>query len=132
MVMTPLLSANMTMRGGGRSRGVTCSVIRWWTAKTLSNNTCRNHPRGVSRNVAAAAAFSTHSQGATTAAAAATARVLLVGTGRMGKIRASILHANPRFDLVGIVDDAPSQGVADGPESLSTTYHVSHTKSCIT
>jgi len=32
------------------------------------------------------------------------ARVLLVGTGRMGELRASLLRSNPRFDLCGIVD----------------------------
>ena len=32
------------------------------------------------------------------------ARVLLVGSGRMGQIRASIIHANPRMQLCGIVD----------------------------
>lgn len=32
------------------------------------------------------------------------AKVALIGTGRMGQIRASILHANPKFDLCGIVD----------------------------
>lgn len=32
------------------------------------------------------------------------ARVLIVGSGRMGQLRASILYANPRFELCGIVD----------------------------
>lgn len=32
------------------------------------------------------------------------ARVILVGSGRMGQIRASLLFANPRFEISGIVD----------------------------
>jgi predicted dehydrogenase len=45
----------------------------------------------------------------TTAAAArqpthAAASVVVVGSGRMGEIRASLLRANPRFHLLGIVD----------------------------
>lgn len=32
------------------------------------------------------------------------ARVILVGNGRMGKIRAGLLYANPRFEISGIVD----------------------------
>lgn len=31
-------------------------------------------------------------------------RVLLVGTGRMGAIRAKILYANPKFDFLGVCD----------------------------
>mmetsp|Transcript_2015 Transcript_2015/g.2964 ORF Transcript_2015/g.2964 Transcript_2015/m.2964 type:complete len:355 (+) Transcript_2015:297-1361(+) len=34
----------------------------------------------------------------------ARAKVVVVGSGRMGQIRSSLLYANPRFDLVGIVD----------------------------
>ena len=36
---------------------------------------------------------------------AASARVLVVGGGRMGQIRAGLLRANPRFELCGIVDN---------------------------
>ena len=32
------------------------------------------------------------------------ARVLLIGSGRMGHIRASTLYANPRFEFCGIID----------------------------
>lgn len=32
------------------------------------------------------------------------ARVILVGNGRMGQIRAGLLYANPKFELSGIVD----------------------------
>lgn len=32
------------------------------------------------------------------------ARVVVMGSGRMGKIRASLLRANPRFEVKGIVD----------------------------
>lgn len=32
------------------------------------------------------------------------AKVLVVGSGRMGNIRASLLYANPRFELCGVVD----------------------------
>jgi hypothetical protein len=34
----------------------------------------------------------------------ARARVILVGSGRMGHIRSSLLYGNPRFELAGIVD----------------------------
>ena len=39
------------------------------------------------------------------------ARVLVVGTGRMGKIRASCVYSNPRFELCGIVDPEISGAV---------------------
>mmetsp|Transcript_44165 Transcript_44165/g.79234 ORF Transcript_44165/g.79234 Transcript_44165/m.79234 type:complete len:97 (-) Transcript_44165:1206-1496(-) len=34
----------------------------------------------------------------------AQARVLLVGSGRMGHIRAKAIYSNPRFEFCGIVD----------------------------
>ena len=48
------------------------------------------------------------------------ARVILVGNGRMGKIRASLLYANPRFEISGIVDTDISAASA-----LADTYRVS-------
>lgn len=48
----------------------------------------------------------------------AKARILLVGSGRMGVIRASIIHANPRMELCGIVD-------ASTPDHLLEQYRVS-------
>jgi myo-inositol 2-dehydrogenase / D-chiro-inositol 1-dehydrogenase len=42
------------------------------------------------------------------------ARVVLVGSGRMGHIRASLLRGNPRLDLVGIVDKDRDAGRALG------------------
>jgi predicted dehydrogenase len=43
------------------------------------------------------------------------ARVLVVGCGRMGQIRAALARANPRFDLCGVVDHdiEKAQGIAD-------------------
>lgn len=32
------------------------------------------------------------------------AKVVVVGSGRMGHIRSSLIYANPRFELCGIVD----------------------------
>ncbi len=32
------------------------------------------------------------------------ARIVLVGTGRMGDIRAKLMYSNPKIDLCGIVD----------------------------
>jgi predicted homoserine dehydrogenase-like protein len=32
------------------------------------------------------------------------AKVVVVGSGRMGQIRSSLIYANPRFELCGIVD----------------------------
>jgi predicted dehydrogenase len=32
------------------------------------------------------------------------AKVVVVGGGRMGHIRSSLIYANPRFELCGIVD----------------------------
>uniref|UniRef100_A0A7S2RZX5 Gfo/Idh/MocA-like oxidoreductase N-terminal domain-containing protein n=1 Tax=Eucampia antarctica TaxID=49252 RepID=A0A7S2RZX5_9STRA len=45
------------------------------------------------------------------------ARVALVGTGRMGQIRAAILYSNPRFDLCGIIDKK-----LDSAKMLATKY----------
>jgi glutamyl-tRNA reductase len=47
------------------------------------------------------------------------ARVLLVGSGRMGHIRAKAIFANPRFDFAGVVD----QNV-DGAKQLADVYRV--------
>ena len=50
------------------------------------------------------------------------AQVLLVGAGRMGQIRAKILHSNPRVDLCGIVDSAGKGG------DLANTYNITEYK----
>ena len=47
------------------------------------------------------------------------ARVAVVGSGRMGHIRTQLIHANPKLQLVGIVDSNLSTGRA-----LAQTYHV--------
>ena len=49
---------------------------------------------------AAAAAAATAALKTTT-----TAKLLLIGSGCMGKIRASVIHCNPNTTLCGIVDD---------------------------
>ena len=46
--------------------------------------------------------------------------VLLVGSGRMGQIRAKAIYANPRFELCGIVDSN-----VDAAAKLGEMYHVS-------
>jgi len=47
------------------------------------------------------------------------ARIVLVGSGRMGQIRASLLYGNPRFDLCGVVDIDTA-----GASSLASKYSV--------
>ena len=47
------------------------------------------------------------------------AKVLLVGSGRMGDIRASLVYANPRMKLCGIVDVNMTAAAA-----LAETYDV--------
>lgn len=47
------------------------------------------------------------------------ARVLLVGSGRMGHIRAKAIFSNPRFEFAGIVDDN-----VDGAKKLADLYRV--------
>lgn len=47
------------------------------------------------------------------------ARVVVVGSGRMGHIRSALLYANPRFDLAGIVDVN-----FDGALDLAQSYQV--------
>ncbi|KAL3801218.1 hypothetical protein HJC23_012618 [Cyclotella cryptica] len=49
------------------------------------------------------------------------ARVLLVGSGRMGHIRAKAIFSNPRFDFAGIVDDN-----VDGAKKLADVYRTPH------
>ena len=48
-------------------------------------------------------------------------RVLLVGTGRMGAIRAKILYANPKFDFLGVCDINLSAA-----KKLADVYSVRH------
>jgi hypothetical protein len=47
-------------------------------------------------------------------------RVLVVGSGRMGQIRASLIDSNPRLKLCGIVDPCSAPG-----ESLAEKHGVS-------
>lgn len=46
-------------------------------------------------------------------------RIVLIGSGRMGQIRAQHLNANPRFDFCGIVDLD-----IEGARKLARTYHI--------
>lgn len=48
------------------------------------------------------------------------ARVLLVGSGRMGQLRAKAIYANPRLELCGIVD-----ANVDAAAKLGEMYRVS-------
>ncbi|KAL7527622.1 hypothetical protein ACHAWF_002250 [Thalassiosira exigua] len=56
--------------------------------------------------------------------AQARARVLLVGSGRMGHIRAKALYSNPRLELAGVVD-ADEEGAA----RLGGVYRAPHYRS---
>ncbi len=47
------------------------------------------------------------------------ARVALIGSGRMGQIRASLMYANPRFDLCGVIDNN-----INAATSLASKYKV--------
>ena len=48
------------------------------------------------------------------------ARVLLVGSGRMGNIRAKALYSSPKYDFVGVVDSN-----VDEAAKLGSMYRVS-------
>ena len=48
------------------------------------------------------------------------ARVLLVGSGRMGNIRAKALYSSPKFDFCGVVDSN-----VDEAAKLGDMYRVS-------
>lgn len=52
------------------------------------------------------------------------ARVLVVGSGRMGQIRCSLLRGNPRFEVRGIVDTnlEAAQMLADKYSVSSLTF----------
>lgn len=47
------------------------------------------------------------------------AKIVLVGTGRMGDIRAKLMYANPKIDLCGVVDIS-----MDAAEKLASKYQV--------
>lgn len=47
------------------------------------------------------------------------ARVVLIGAGHMGQIRAKAIHANERFDLCGVCD-----ADFDAAETLANRYRV--------
>lgn len=55
------------------------------------------------------------------------ARVVLVGSGRMGHIRASLMYSNPRFDMIGVCDvnEVGAQSLAD-KYSASSFQTLSH------
>jgi predicted dehydrogenase len=48
------------------------------------------------------------------------AKIALVGTGRMGAIRAKLMYGNPRIDLCGIIDLNTTSA-----QKLANTYDVS-------
>lgn len=52
------------------------------------------------------------------------AKVVLVGTGRMGAIRAKILYSNPRVNFCGVVDVNE-----EAATKLATAFNVSFFKS---
>ena len=52
------------------------------------------------------------------------ARVVVVGAGRMGRIRARAAYSNPRIHLAGVVDNGPDVRPA---ADLGETYRVSPT-----
>jgi glutamyl-tRNA reductase len=52
-------------------------------------------------------------------ATATKARVVVVGSGRMGTIRAALVQSNPRYELAGIVDP-----VRDRAKSLADKHGV--------
>ncbi|KAL7540831.1 hypothetical protein ACHAXR_010987 [Thalassiosira sp. AJA248-18] len=61
----------------------------------------------------------------------AQARVLLVGSGRMGHIRAQAMYSNPRFELCGIVDSNAEEAAKLGeiyraPHYQSLSEAISH------
>jgi len=51
------------------------------------------------------------------------ARVLLVGSGRMGQIRGSLMYSSPKFDMVGVCDvnSSGAQSLADKYSALPFT-----------
>lgn len=51
------------------------------------------------------------------------AKVVVVGSGRMGHIRSSLVYANPRFELCGIVDTN-----FDAAASMADTFGVRHSR----
>ena len=55
------------------------------------------------------------------------AKVVVVGSGRMGQIRSSLIYANPRFDLCGIVDTN-----IESASAMAETFGVRFRDSCTT
>jgi myo-inositol 2-dehydrogenase/D-chiro-inositol 1-dehydrogenase len=54
-----------------------------------------------------------------TPASSRRANVAVIGSGRMGQIRTQLIHANPKLQLVGIIDSNLSAA-----QTLAETYHV--------
>ena len=46
------------------------------------------------------------------------ARVILIGSGRMGQIRANLMFSNPKFDMIGVCDVN-----AEGAKSLASRFN---------
>ena len=79
----------------------------------------RNCPQQVS-NHATTTTTTTTTRRQLSSKTAAKARVVVVGSGRMGHIRASLLRANPRFEVHGIVDQEMTRA-----QALADQYSVS-------
>ena len=53
------------------------------------------------------------------------ANILLVGTGRMGRIRASAMHANPKIEFCGVVDtNVPYEMIDEYQVSVCRGHHL--------
>ena len=59
------------------------------------------------------------------------ARLLLVGTGTMGKIRAKVMASNPRINFCGIIDSVDYQGAQRLASMYSTkAFHTLEEAKC--
>ena len=88
------------------------SISRTTTSSSLSSS---HHAREYSSSSSRESAITT------TRPKSTYARVVVIGTGRMGQIRTRLINSNPKFELIGIVDPKNY----DDAVTLANTYRVS-------
>jgi len=98
---------------------ITLEHVCCWIALTIQSKVDRQKPRNhrqrcLRQKIAEEEIMSSASKQA--------ARVLLVGSGRMGHIRASLLNASARYKLAGVVDSSILRGGALAEQYDVTAY----------
>ena len=100
---------------------LTTSLRRRSSQSTTTTSSSLTSSRHVREYSSSPSRESTTTTTATTGPKSSYARVVVIGTGRMGQIRTRLINSNPKFELIGIVDPKNYHDAI----TLASTYRVS-------